>query len=425
MTLGRMLNPQEIMTKNIDLYTSRSISKYNNFLEGGETYTTYIQQNKITSTDDIGLHNVKNIIGEDSPVYYKQIDNVPMFNLKQLEVQLENGEFGLETVVTSSATIIPDTIKPLVHDFFFIKNNLGKVFLFEITNVTNDRLDYGQFYNIEFELSRIGDDASSILQQVQEKYVMLFNNIGSNDGAIVKEDVYFIITYIESLIEAYIKKYIEYFYDSTINVATIDITTSERIEYFKNVYKPCIYDKFLIKFIIDNDILANNNYMCNINLQSFRTLNNIDIHNYEHTIYYYLEKHKLLDEQLRNRIQYLPMNPKHTPLYYADHTYMQVFYSNCKEHCNEGLSFYLLLSSYFIQAVKYNQTEVYTNIAERMINEYLNDIYQMDNTKIMEVLDILNEENLYPNFKEFYFIPIIIYILKQIYKNLTYTMNKY
>lgn len=416
--MGKMLNMNQIVSKNIEQHTSRINSIYNKQLGEKFVTTTWFHQNKLVSTEDLGLRNVNELIGPNSPIKYDRIENVPVYGVGELALQIQNGDFGLDTGVSGTGTVIPDTIKPLPNDFFFFNDRLGKSYLFRVMGVTNDRLDHGQFYQFNFELERIGDSAELIDAQVEQNYVMVYDNIGTKNNAIIEKDEYFTVQYLENLSESLILKYRDFFFDKRTNSIILDdIPMNNELEINKYLYDP-----YLTEFIIRNNVFELKDTFFNITqLQRHLNFDKFKILNYEKTIYFALEK-GIFEDDVRNKVQLMPLNKSNTPFQFNMKTYHQAFYSMCKEKCNDELSCYILFQPQFIIGLKFSKEDCPTNIFEKVIYYF----FTNDATDLKELetlLDEVNDSNFYPEYKEFFLLPVIIFIFKALINKFSYKLK--
>lgn len=127
---------------------------YYAFTNENKTLTTYFHINKAKSTLDDGTHGLYDTIGPESGLRWNKIYNLPLYGLDKMLVDMNIGEFGLEsTPIEGDCLVLPNTIIPNPEDYFIIPL-LDKSILFRVTSVTptmieNDNLMYKISYSLD------------------------------------------------------------------------------------------------------------------------------------------------------------------------------------------------------------------------------------------------------------------------------------
>lgn len=127
---------------------------YYAFTNENKTLTIYFHINKVKSTLDDGTHGLYDTIGSESGLRWNKIYNLPLYGLDKMLVDMNIGEFGLEsTPIEGDCLVLPNTIIPNPEDYFIIPL-LDKSILFRVTSVTptmieNDNLMYKISYSLD------------------------------------------------------------------------------------------------------------------------------------------------------------------------------------------------------------------------------------------------------------------------------------
>ena len=82
-------------------------------------------------------------------LHFLKIENFPLYGLDAVLPQIQDNEFGLDTVFESEAIILPNSLKPLSNDFFII-NHLQFPALFRVIDIEYDNMRADNFYKIHY-----------------------------------------------------------------------------------------------------------------------------------------------------------------------------------------------------------------------------------------------------------------------------------
>lgn len=240
--MGQIISNKTFINDNIFKYEKRLESQYTIFLETSPTFVTYYHINNVTSTTNTGLYDVDKIIGPDSPLKYQLIKDFPIYGIEQIKLDLAEEEEGLTSSYDGEGIILPNTVKPLPNDMFYV-SYLDKDYLFMVTTIEYDTIKSNNFYRIGFTLRSVDVDEEYLLEhQVYEKYVCEFNNIGTEEKCIIEEGSYLAIQELNKVYNLIANRYITLFYSKKFNSF---IFSSEN-----NI----IYDQFLSHFIMNNQL---------------------------------------------------------------------------------------------------------------------------------------------------------------------------
>lgn len=325
--MGKLLiNEKNIIEKNIIQQLQLSYTAQSKRLDGTPIYITYFNKNLNVSQQDHILENVKELLGEESPLFYNKIENTPLFLVSEIANNMELDEtFGLNTETQGEGVLLPNTIKPYVDDFLII-NYIEEDLLFRVTKVEMDKLNGKKFYRINFELSHYKQE--QVEDQVEDEYVTEYNNIGTHDNPIIEKYKYILIEEIRTCIRKLKKFYINSFLNTKYNVF---------------VYKyndKIIYNEFLIRFIINNSLLENKEreIVQSIYIQDIFPDSPAMYELYESTLYYALEENDSSLFKYENMItMQIQKDCKDNPFALDYNDYYRVYYTenNNKKNTEE------------------------------------------------------------------------------------------
>jgi len=195
-------------------------SRINKYTGSGRTLVTYFNIDEQNTTDSLGLNDAYQILGNDSPLRYRKIENMVLIAFSPLSP--ENGNAGSTNVrdynLNGEAFIIPGTIMPKENDFFIV-NHLRMTHLIRVTEVTQDGLNTDGSYRITYSLYTTEPKELQYLEkQVVGKYVMDLQTVGGEDltPVIGKED-YELRSRLIKMTDDMIENYIANYYDRTHN----------------------------------------------------------------------------------------------------------------------------------------------------------------------------------------------------------------
>lgn len=240
---------------------------YNN---ASPTVVTYYLQNLTMSTLDEGSKLSYSYIGPKSPIRYNKIYDMILFDIDKIQLNLNNGETGLEADEISGETfVLPNTIKPSAGDFFVI-DHLETKMLFSINSVSIDTMENGSnFYKCNYKLEQFKEE--EIQDQVVEEYHLIINNDSGNFSTLIRSDSYDLA----SLLNETSLKLKGYYKDLFFN---------HRVQTFTYTFNgKNFYDEYLIEFIKRNSILENDDEYVYITHNT--NLNKLFYIQYNDTIY--------------------------------------------------------------------------------------------------------------------------------------------
>lgn len=390
--MGTFISDKKFINDNIFLYEKRLESQYTIFFDNKTpTFVTYYHINNINSITDTGLMNVEHIIGPNSPIRFQKITDFPIYGIEQIKLDLNEEEEGLNASFESDGVILPNTIKPLPNDLFTI-SYIGKTFIFMVTSVEYDTIKSNNFYKINYAI-RHEDDINIIADQILESYTCVFDNIGTDDKCIIRNDEYESIQALKKWYGDISERYMNLFYNSRYNSFLFD----------EGNYR--IYDKYLTQFINENKLFIHKNDYSTV-IMSNEDYSTRFITEYDSTFY------KLLEEQNPKDLQYIkalrfPIGyPDSIFRYYRDSSVRSILFSETGD--------VEYLDGNLIIQIKENITGSETGILEDMVIKHFNKAHSgIFNIK----LDSLLSYKLKYTFHDFLLIPVTMYIVNKLIEN--------
>ena len=195
-------------------------SRINKYTGGGRTLVTYWNINDENTTTSLGMNDAYQILGNDSPFRYDEIDNMILVSFSPLSPEEKQASatsvrnYGLN----GEAFIIPGTVMPKENDFFIVKH-INMNHLFRVTQVTQDGLNTDGSYKINYELfSTNPPEIEKVRKQTVGHYIMDLQTIGGEDltPVIGKED-HELRSRLIKMVNDMVENYVSRFYDNIHN----------------------------------------------------------------------------------------------------------------------------------------------------------------------------------------------------------------
>ena len=344
---------------------------------------------KKTTLDEATKANYSEL-GPNSPIRYNEIKNAILYGIPRMDINFDITDFGLEANdITSEAYVLPQTFVPYPGDFFTI-DNIGKPYLFKVTNVEPNVLYTEQaMYKISYILAY--PDLHNIEDQVVGKYVYNEASIGTNSKVVIESDVYNIVSQIQDTLI----KLKDYFYM---------IFYDQKVQTFIYLHRGIIhaYDPYLIEFIIRNNILNGSTNYVYVSQQMFLPSTfGVD---YDRTVFSCIEDKHIKTKAKINYVGNLLVCQQKLSLLYAypeDYYYME--YSHLNTNLHSISIFGDLEMIYYIR----NNIKTSNPLWDIMI-KYFND----EDITSDDLLEIKNIDYC-DNIELYYGIPIAIFCMEQ------------
>ena len=253
--MGNFINTN--YNKTIDNLVEGAKSRLNNpfYIYGDRkpTIVTYYNINHNASTLDKGSSTLYDDIGQNSSLRFNKIENFHLYGIEKINVNLDVGEYGLESPIEGEALILPNTIVPVPGDMFIINHVIDKPYLFMVTGIGIDTLYTGaNFYKISYKLTRTDMDALTSLETVQtiKRFTYKAGNVGTTLTPLIESNQAELIDKIEDNIDTLLNYYMNLFYKNSVQNFILE---------YQHMY---LYDPYLIEFMIRNKLfaLSGNNY---------------------------------------------------------------------------------------------------------------------------------------------------------------------
>lgn len=246
--MGKYINTQYKDT--VDSLVSFSTDLLNNpfmkFSDKKPTRVRYWNTNKKKSTLDPGSKLAMAQTGDESPIRYNVIEGLFIYGLPKMDLQFENGEFGLEAnEISGEGYILPNTIEPIPGDYFQIEYMFEGPWVFQVTAVDRDTFPTGStVWKIGYTLSRTGID--HIEQNVVEEFIALDVQEGTNLKTVVQKKNYIKAVELDELAARLKKYYLDLFFRDPVQTLI-----------YKYLNESNMYDPYMVEFIIRNGLLEN------------------------------------------------------------------------------------------------------------------------------------------------------------------------
>lgn len=213
-------------------YVEKSAKKFNEvkygewskYLEDTPIFLdAYFSVSDISTRCEVGTGNVNEEIGKQSPVRYNKIKNLPAYNLRDLKPSIEfDSEEGYDIEVENSdLTFLPNTIKPKPGDYFVVKLQGVKTLIFRINSANFNSIQSNDFYLSDYELKGIGEEAekkyAQLDKQTVETYVCIYENIGTEDKAIIKDSDFEKVKELSKFITQLKELYLSLYYNKNLD----------------------------------------------------------------------------------------------------------------------------------------------------------------------------------------------------------------
>lgn len=253
--MGNFINTN--YNKTIDNLVEGAKSRLNNpfYIYGDRkpTIVTYYNINHNASTLDKGTSTLYDDIGQNSSLRFNKIEDFHLYGLEKINVNLDVGEYGLESPIEGEALILPNTIVPVPGDMFIINHVIDKPYIFMVTGIGIDTLYTGaNFYKITYKLTRTDMDALTSLETVQtiKRFTYKAGNVGTTLAPLIESNQAELIDKIEENIDTLLNYYMNLFYKNSVQNFILE---------YQHMY---LYDPYLIEFMIRNKLfaLSGNNY---------------------------------------------------------------------------------------------------------------------------------------------------------------------
>lgn len=212
------------------------------------TMVTYYHINAEQSSLDESSGMNYSDLGPNCPFRYNEIENFVLYGIDKIALQLQAGEFGLESdEITGDAIVLPGTIVPYPSDYFII-NHANDSWLFRVNDVNKDTLyDGSNIWKLSYRLEHIDD--SHLQDLVVEDYKMIVNNVGTKYTPILRSSSYDLVDSLDHICTTLKQYFVSLYYNERVQTFI-----------FTHYLEDHFYDPYMIEFIIRNKILENGSH---------------------------------------------------------------------------------------------------------------------------------------------------------------------
>lgn len=251
--LATLINEQRMIEENILLYENRLKSPIRRFIDKSFVPVRYWHLKTKDTTVDKGYGDVAEILGKDSPMKFQLIENLPLYGLEQMILQLQNQDQGLDSSFESEATIMEGTIRPLENDYFMIPH-LKDAYIFRVTSVDYDMIASEQSYRISFVLEYIDNEkVEDLKNQTKSEFTCVMENIGTDERCIIEKSDGELLGKIDKMYNNIVSTYLTFYYNERYNCLLGNLEDGRKL-----------YDPLMSEFIMEHQLFKKKNAIDNI-----------------------------------------------------------------------------------------------------------------------------------------------------------------
>lgn len=263
--MAKIVNDINVTNLTKQDFLNQTLDTYSSFLNEIPTYVDYLSINIPNSLNEASLHNIEELLGDDSPIKLNKTSNFPIYKFEKLDPQ---SDVDGNVIIQGSAVVIPNTLKPEIDDLFIVTSSNMTRELFRINSVDKERMRGKQFYKISFYLYDLVTPTEVINQVIEEFETVTTFNL--DEISIIKKTT---AEQIEELltIRNLLQNYLSMFHDKRVNLYvyrfetqatfpnTLPNNVTRLIPNHRNTKEYTIYDHRLQYFIQRHKLLARNN----------------------------------------------------------------------------------------------------------------------------------------------------------------------
>jgi hypothetical protein len=402
--MARFQEKPAYINQNVAIMSKRmQDGQYAAYLEERPTFCTYFHINTVKSTVDKGSLDVQDILELGSPLRFNKIVNFPIYGISEIAAELQDTEAGLSLEYDGEGKTIPRTIDPLPDDFFII-DYVGKHLIFRVTHVSTITVKSNSYYKLDFTLMYTQESYYDHLEELTvERYHCLYDNIGTKDKAIIRDDDYDLLVKVDNIFTTMKQKYIEKFYDKRYNA----------VMYYKDS-RQYLYDSMLNGFLNKSSIFEPGPNELDVYLfyEEKREYYGMD---FEDSIYDRIMHRDLTDmDEVNIYFQMFPAISTDSIFdYYRDERVKELgYFAEKTGPFNEELLEYIPKN--FITALSMKNAALLSDPYEIFIWNYM-----IKGTQVLNsMIDTVSKRRLSYNFHSYVFIPLVLYTLRQMLKDI-------
>jgi len=418
--MGKFLpNDEELINQVTKDYTQDALSNYSEMLGSSPTYLSYFNIKASASSQDKNLDAVYQVTGSESPVRFNRIDNFPVYGLQQISLDLSIGTYGVEAEVATEAIILPSTIIPFPDDFIsvpYIDSSSGidekKYALFRVTKVDKSVLGSTRFFKLQINMT--AEQVEQVEEQTVKELEFNVTDYESNRQAILNKSSISILKLSRSLRQFTVNEYLEMYNDKSVSSISCPHNDGKLV---------CLLLNYFIElskgFEFDRSFLNKLSVLYQPDISIFRLIK-IEFSSFFLNIFLNRDmKEKIIKEGVEAIVSTEMIHKAFKTIYYITNS-----------GCGTGSSTTIFPSEGLLQAIK-NNTIFGTDDKkiEDILITYVNTRDAENFNKKEMVEDIKNairaEMPLSMNYRIFYLIPVLMFILKDIEDIITFESRRY
>lgn len=392
-------NEQQFIEDNIFKYEERLSSPLNRFTDKTPIFVKYWHISNEDSVADGGYQDTEELLGPNSSLRFKSIENMPLFGMEQFVAQLNDGEQGLDTTIESEATTAPGTLRPVPNDMFVI-HGFRTVMIYRIFNIEYDTIRPEGYYKVSFRLEFMEEEKLRQLEaQTVKRYHCIYENIGTEEKCIILTDDYEQWKKVSSMYDEMADMYVAAYYSKKHNCFLGNFRGDGKV----------LYDPLMSYFIDKHSLFNKRNAFSAIVLGDQFTDEKREF-KYENSIYRFFERN---DVGRLKRFFYflLPGTNYHESSFHRWYDNSVLVVDTTPPLCpNDPENF--LLCQEFIDAARLN-TPV-NSPYQKFLVDYLWHKIRSVNDIPLDLKDILISLNLSKD--SFFFTPIVLYVIRETIK---------
>jgi hypothetical protein len=236
---SKLRREKDLISRTIDKYKETTMQDYARYFEGSPTYITYYQLDDLATQQDGSLENVHSLLGKNSPNFYNKIEDVVIYGVDALDISNELNEKGLQSLITGDFVLLPDSIRPYPGDFFVFIDEHLQDHLFRIDDVQYDKASPRKFFRCSYAIYQ--ENASLILDNIQDEYILDYDNIAGQSVAMVKKSSAELADKAKLLVDSMIERYQQLFYNEDMDAFVVKVDTYETVA-VENADNETIYE---------------------------------------------------------------------------------------------------------------------------------------------------------------------------------------
>lgn len=396
---------KEVLNNYIDNWVT-GIADYSKYFEAAPNFVTYYSIDLQNSTENGGLGNVLEIVGNESPIKFNKVNNLPIFSADEVTPHENNDRIEGTSIdyVSSTAVILPGTISPQPGDllvFSYHEHADGLNYCFRVSDANQNIIASNVYYEIVYDIEPFDIDILNS-RQVSNEYYVVYENIGTDHQAVIIEKDFRNLQKLEGLKDDIEEYYIEDYYNKKLN----SLVCEEDSVFY--------YDPYLHEFSKNNSVFIQpRRTMKNIFLDSTLPIKRTD---YKRSLYSNIE------DSSDNLSFMVTTTDVSTKAIFASFPYKVLSLAYATLPGNRNID---SLSPLFQPLFSTNLNGIldsYENINsigdnldpyERIILFYLKDPSKIDSVLISELKDFYLSNNNGNNLQDYTLMPIVLYIISK------------